>query len=288
MHVEHVAEHAVADRHRDAVTECCARSCRGCRPSVGFRQMTRTRLSPICCATSAVIVIVSPSSSMSISSALLISGSASGGNSTSTTGPAIATTRPSFSVGRSGCRRSAVMVIDRSSCSASCGACEEVGVAASMVSATTSSDAALPRSASAPPTISMISVVIGVLAGAVHHPGEAGDQVVGVVGRGLHRPLARRVLRRGRVRAARRRCGPRRSAAAGASRIASGRGLELVRGAAGRRRRRPASGRPSPPASVSRSSGISGCATTSWRADRDEPGVDDLHEVDLAGEERLA
>ena len=28
------------------------------RPSVGFRQMTRTRLSPICWATSAVIVIV--------------------------------------------------------------------------------------------------------------------------------------------------------------------------------------------------------------------------------------
>ena len=64
---------------------------------MGFRQMARTRLSPICCATSAVIVMVSPSSSTSISSAKLISGSASGGNSTSTTGPAIATTRPSFS-----------------------------------------------------------------------------------------------------------------------------------------------------------------------------------------------
>ena len=28
MHVEHVAEHAVADRHLDAVAECCARGCR--------------------------------------------------------------------------------------------------------------------------------------------------------------------------------------------------------------------------------------------------------------------
>src|SRR4249919_565599 len=68
-----------------------------CRPSVGFRQMARTRLSPICWATSAVMVMVSPSSSASISTAKLISGSASGGNSTSTTGPAIATTRPSLS-----------------------------------------------------------------------------------------------------------------------------------------------------------------------------------------------
>src|SRR4051812_15067701 len=33
------------------------------------------------------------------------------------------------------------------------------------------------------------------LAGPVHHPGEALDEVVGVVGRGLHGPLARRVLR---------------------------------------------------------------------------------------------
>ena len=65
-------------------------------PSVGFRQMARTRLSPICCATSAVITIFSPSSSATISTAMSISGRPSGGNSTSTTGPAIATTRPSF------------------------------------------------------------------------------------------------------------------------------------------------------------------------------------------------
>src|SRR5665213_870546 len=67
-----------------------------CRPSVGLRQTARQRPSPICWATSAVTVIFSPSSSMSISSAKLISGSASGGNSTSTTGPRIAMTHPSF------------------------------------------------------------------------------------------------------------------------------------------------------------------------------------------------
>ena len=82
------------------------------RPSVGFMQMARHRPSPICWATSATIVIVSPSSSASISSAMLISGSAFIGNSTSTTGPAIATTRPSLSSrsGRSLCG-SAVMVM---------------------------------------------------------------------------------------------------------------------------------------------------------------------------------
>src|SRR5437764_13643464 len=53
--------------------------------------------------------IASPSSSISISMAWLISGRASGGNSTSTTGPAMATTRPYFSSVPA--RSSAVMVI---------------------------------------------------------------------------------------------------------------------------------------------------------------------------------
>ena len=65
-HVEHVAEHAVADRHRDAAARGSCTSVPRRRPSVGFRQMARTRLSPICCATSAVMRIVSPSSSASI------------------------------------------------------------------------------------------------------------------------------------------------------------------------------------------------------------------------------
>ena len=72
------------------------------RPSVGFIHTQRTRPSPICCATSPVTVTVTPSSSMSISTAKLISGNECGGNSTSTTGPAIATTRPVSSVVLSG------------------------------------------------------------------------------------------------------------------------------------------------------------------------------------------
>src|SRR5487761_2281371 len=63
-------------------------------PSVGFMQTQRTRPSPICWATSPVTVMVSPSITMSISTAWLISGNECGENSTSTTGPAIATTRP--------------------------------------------------------------------------------------------------------------------------------------------------------------------------------------------------
>src|ERR1700691_5214831 len=64
------------------------------RPSVGFMQTQRTRPSPICWAPSPVTVIVSPAMTMSTAMAWLISGSECGGNSTSTTGPAIATTRP--------------------------------------------------------------------------------------------------------------------------------------------------------------------------------------------------
>src|SRR3984957_6425631 len=66
-------------------------------PSVCCMQMQRTRPSPICWATSAATVWVDPSSSMSNSTSKLISGSACGGNSTSITGPAMATTRPSSS-----------------------------------------------------------------------------------------------------------------------------------------------------------------------------------------------
>ena len=66
-------------------------------PSVGFMQMARTRPSPSCWATSAISVSVVSSRVMSSSSAWLISGSEPRGNSMSMTGPAIATTRPSFS-----------------------------------------------------------------------------------------------------------------------------------------------------------------------------------------------
>ena len=61
--------------------------------------MARTRLSPICCATSAFTGWAWPSIVMSKASIMLMPGTASGGNSTSITGPAMATTRPSFNVG---------------------------------------------------------------------------------------------------------------------------------------------------------------------------------------------
>src|ERR1039458_8522715 len=64
------------------------------RPSSDLMHTHRTRPSPICWATSPVTVIVAPSMTMSTSTAWLISGNECGGNSTSTTGPAIATTRP--------------------------------------------------------------------------------------------------------------------------------------------------------------------------------------------------
>src|SRR5215831_12948534 len=57
--------------------------------------MQRTRPSPICWATSATIFIRSSSTCTSNSTASLSSGRAPEGNSTSTTGPAIATMRPS-------------------------------------------------------------------------------------------------------------------------------------------------------------------------------------------------
>jgi hypothetical protein len=46
------------------------------RPSVGFMAMARTRLSPICCATSAVTTMSSPPTLIVNSSAVLISGRA--------------------------------------------------------------------------------------------------------------------------------------------------------------------------------------------------------------------
>jgi hypothetical protein len=51
-HVEHVAEHASPTGTGDAVAGVAHRVPR-VRPSVGFMQMARTRLSPICWATSA-------------------------------------------------------------------------------------------------------------------------------------------------------------------------------------------------------------------------------------------
>src|SRR6185503_3595559 len=147
-------------------------------PSVGLRQMARTRLSPICCATSAVMVMVSPSSSASISTAKLISGSASGGNSTSTTGPAIATTRPSFSslpvVG------SAVAVISNLLRVGFRAGFEQVGLAGlDGVGEEVVGDELLLRPAQGLGAAHDLHDLggDGVLAGAVHHSAEADDEI---------------------------------------------------------------------------------------------------------------
>src|SRR4030095_897630 len=126
-------------------------------PSVGFRAIVRTIPSPMCWATSHVIDRVSPSRRTSIRSAVWISGSPSGGNSTSTTGPITRATRP---------------------CASSCSAIAH----------------SFEARASAPPTISMISVVISSWRAAVCLPGEHRDELVRVVGRGRHRALTGGVL----------------------------------------------------------------------------------------------
>src|SRR3954451_3183802 len=171
------------------------------RPSVGFMQITRTRLSPICCATSAVMWMVLPSSSASISTAKLISGSASWGNSTSTTGPAMATTRPSLRAPLSVEVVSAVTVIAGLLLFGFRAVLEQIGIAAlDRVGEEVVDVALLPGAQGLGPTDDLHDLGGDrVLTGAVHHAGEVHDQVVGIVGGGLHGPLARRVLRCGGV-----------------------------------------------------------------------------------------
>src|SRR4249919_2749300 len=159
-------------------------------------QMARTRLSPICWAISATMRMASPSSSISISMAWLISGRASGGNSTSTTGPAMATTRPSFNSVPA--RSSAVMVIGstplRSRCSL--GGHTDTEVFAERLLRAFLSVAAEGLGA----TDDLRDLGgDGVLSCSVHHAREAHGELVGVVAGGLHRPLAGGVLRRRRV-----------------------------------------------------------------------------------------
>src|SRR6478752_3445927 len=64
------------------------------RPSVGCREMARTMLSPMCCATSRFRCRLTPSTSTSVVSRLYCSGMPSTGNSTSTTGPMMREMRP--------------------------------------------------------------------------------------------------------------------------------------------------------------------------------------------------
>ncbi len=115
------------------------------RPSVGFMAMARTRWEPICWATSATIVTLLPSTVTSNSRAVLISGSSPWGNSASMTGPAMPTMWPS--------RRSVAVVMVAPGCFRSGDQC-------SAPTGAGSSDSLSLPSASAPLTISMISVVM--------------------------------------------------------------------------------------------------------------------------------
>src|ERR1700722_5626902 len=156
------------------------------RPSVGLRQMQRTRPSPICWATSEVTVILVPSSSRSISTAMLISGRPWGGNSTSTTGPAMATTRPSGRLEPLVVAGSVIVVVMRPVLS--CRSCAEGCRSRPLFGA-----GRLTQCLGATDDLHDLGGD-GVLTGPVHHPGQGLDQVVGVVGGGRHGPLTGRVL----------------------------------------------------------------------------------------------
>src|SRR5918994_1843397 len=162
------------------------------RPSVGRRQIARTRDSPICWATSARTEMASPSTVTVISRAVLMAGTASGGNSTSTTGPAMATTRPSLSVAPVSVL---VSVTDISVCSSGLRA-----RAAELVGQNVGGHEGVVDQQVVPVRLGGAHGLgaaddlhdlggDGVLAGPVHGPRVAGDEVVGVVGGRLHGPL---------------------------------------------------------------------------------------------------
>src|SRR4051794_2694674 len=147
-------------------------------PSVGFMQIARMRPSPICCAASAVITTSSPPIVTVNSTAWLISGRWPRGNSTSTTGPAIETTLPSFSsvVPLEGLV--SVTVIACSWCSGGLDA-EQVGGGGLIDQEVFAAGGGLAQCLGAADDLHDLGRD-GVLAGAVHHAAEAGDEVLGV------------------------------------------------------------------------------------------------------------
>src|SRR5262245_7521042 len=144
-------------------------------PSVGFSAIARIVLSPMCWATSQVIVVVTSSIVTSTVSALLISGSSFGGNATSTTGPITRTTRPPA------CARS------------------PAGSAMLVQPPGASVLGAGGRQRFRPPDDLHDLGRDLVLPRAVRLSRQDLDELLRVVGRGLHRPPSRGVLRRGRL-----------------------------------------------------------------------------------------
>src|SRR5690606_13775319 len=128
---------------------------------------------------------------MSKDRAVLIAGTASGGNSTSTTGPAMATTRPSFKVGvlsvtvMSDLQDQRVVVL-----AAVAGAAMAAGEVED-VEGLVGQEVGFGRLAGAERLGATDDLHDlggdGVLPGPVHDPAQLGDQLVGVVGGRLHR-----------------------------------------------------------------------------------------------------
>src|SRR5262245_58262457 len=179
------------------------------RPSVGLRQMARTRDSPICWATSARTSTPSPSTTIVISSAVLIAGTASGGNSTSTTGPAMATILPGL--GDAPAPVSLVVsvtVMSGGSCWSDLGGGEAVDEGVGGPEGVVDEDVPA-RDLGGPHGLGTADDLHdlggdGVLPGPVHGPAVLDDEVLGVVGGRLHRPLLggeerRRALEHGGV-----------------------------------------------------------------------------------------
>ena len=254
-------------------------------PSVGFRQMARTRLSPICCATSAVMVIV-----VALELGVHLDGHVDLGQavgreldvddrSGDRDDAAVLQVLRTGGIGGHGHGAAPVVWLLRSSARArrrdrrrGLRWCRRGGLRGAV------------RPAQGFGAADDLHDLGGdrVLAGAVHAPGEAGDEVFGVVGRGLHRPLPGGVLRRRGVEQRGVARARRRSAGAG------GRGCPR---ATARTRTRP---RPSrrprarcrPRSRRAPAASASGCSTICVPTDT-KRGVDDLDHVDVAGEEQL-
>src|SRR3954447_2386560 len=150
-------------------------------PSVGFIEMARTTPSPMCWATSSVIVCFSSPRVTSTFNALYISGIVSTGNSMSTTGPMTRTIRPTapFCPVVVSSFRVTVISTHLFASVVRCGVGVGERVDASDDLADFLGDAGL--------------------AGLVGNAGVLLDQLFGVVGRRLHRPLAGSELRGGRL-----------------------------------------------------------------------------------------
>src|SRR3978361_714808 len=160
-------------------------------PSVGAIEMVRTTLSPRCWATSRVSGLLRSARVTSTFRALNRSGIASRGNSTSTTGPVTRTTRPAAWV---------CWVFGRSSVTVICSALLPSGCGGSCCGGSccgTCGSVAGVRRDQRVGAADDLADLLGylALAGLVRLPGQVLRQLLGVVGRRLHRPAARRRLR---------------------------------------------------------------------------------------------